>query len=352
MVQKAHELGIKVMLDGVFNHLGSYSTQWKDVIEKGPKSEYYDWFMVNEWPFDQKGGNAHKGKYYAFAFNDRMPKLNTSNVKVREYIISICAFWVKEYDIDAIRLDVANEISHRLCKEMRIALKAIKPDIYILGEVWDDSMNWLRGDEFDAVMNYPLREAISSFWLEEDYTKKAFEETINRCYTLYMQQTNDILFNLLDSHDTERISNRIPEKNKIHQQLAVFYTMPGSPCIYYGTEVLLKGAHDPDCRRCMPWQQIEEGKYDEDIAVVKRLMQLRKNEYLFRSRNFHFTNEIKNDRVLEYIKIDDYDHDKMAVILNCSKKPVEIKKPVGEILFDILYEDKVLQPNGVLIYKL
>ena len=352
MVSKAHELGIKVMLDGVFNHLGSHSMQWRDVVEKGPDSAYYDWFMVNEWPFDEKGGNAHKGKYYTFAFHDKMPKLNTSNPKVREYIINICAFWIKEYDIDAIRLDVANEISHRLCKEMRIALKEIKPDVYILGEVWNDSITWLRGDEFDAVMNYPLRETIFSFWLEENYTKKQFEEDINQCYTQYMQQTNDVLFNLLDSHDTERISNRIAEADKIYQQLAVLYTMPGSPCIYYGTEVLLKGAHDPDCRRCMPWQQIEEGLYDESIGIIRKLMHLRKNEDLFRSRNFHFTDNIPNDRVLEYIKIDDYDHDKMAVILNCSKESIKIDMPAGEILFSNLYKEEILQPNGILIYRI
>lgn len=352
MVGKAHELGIRVMLDGVFNHLGSHSMQWKDVVEKGTSSPYYDWFMVNEWPFDQKGGNAHKGKYYAFAFNDKMPKLNTSNPKVRQYIIDICAYWIKEYDIDAIRLDVANEISHRLCKEMRIALKSIKPDLYILGEVWNDSISWLRGDEFDAVMNYPLRETISAFWLEQNNTKRQFEEAINHCYTLYMQQTNDVLFNLLDSHDTERISNRICEADKIYQQLVVLYTMPGSPCIYYGTEVLLKGAHDPDCRRCMPWQQIDEGKYQESIELVKKLMRLRKNEYLFRSRNFHFTDQIDNDRILEYIKIDDYDHDKMAVILNCSNEEILLEQPVGEILFSNLYEAGIIKPNGALIYRI
>ena len=229
-------------------------------------------------------------------------------------------------------------------------MKELNSDIYILGEVWNDSINWLRGDEFDAVMNYPLGNAISDFWLEESYTKRDFEEDINRCYTLYMQQTNDVLFNLLDSHDTERISNRTPNKDKVYQQLTVLYTMPGCPCIYYGTEVLLKGSHDPDCRRCMPWKEIEEGKYDKSLDIVRALTGLRKNELLFRSRNFHFTNEFDNERILEYIKIDDYDNEKIAVVLNCSEEDLEIEK--DKVLFSNLYKSNKLKPNGILIYKL
>lgn len=349
-VNKAHQRGMRVMLDGVFNHEGRFSMKWQDVIEKGSASEYYDWFMVNEWPFDPKGNNAHKGRYYTFAFNDNMPKLNTSNPKVRQYIISICEYWVKTYDIDAIRLDVANEISHQLCKELRQRLKEIKPDFYILGEIWNDSINWLRGDEFDAVMNYPLAQTISDFWLEPSYTKKDFEEAMNRCYTLYMQQTNDVLFNLLDSHDTMRLSTKTPDKDKVYQQLAVLFTMPGSPCIYYGTEVLLEGEHDPDCRRCMPWEQIEQGEYEESLSIVSALTKLRKENPLFKSRNFHFTNAIDADRVLEYIKIDDYDHEKLGVILNCTDQAV-IPNISGEVLFSHLYQAKQLMPKGILIYK-
>jgi len=351
LVDKAHELGIKVMLDGVFNHTGREAKEWKDVIKNGPDSPYYDWFMVNEWPFDPNSWNTKAGKYYSFAFNDKMPKLNTSNPKVRKHIIDICEYWVKEYGIDGIRLDVANEVSHRFCKELRIRMKELNPDIYILGEVWNDSINWLRGDEFDAVMNYPLGNAISDFWLEESYTKSDFEEDINRCYTLYMQQNNDVLFNLLDSHDTIRLSTKTPDINKVYQQLTVLFTMPGSPCIFYGTEVLLQGGYDPDCRRCMPWKEIEAGMYEEHLAFVKSLTKLRKEEDLFRSRNFHFTNEINNDRVLEYIKIDDYDSKKIAVILNCDRESVEVSVK-GEILLSHLYKEDQLESGGILVVRL
>lgn len=129
---------------------------------------------------------------YVWIF-DNMPKLNTNNPAVRKYFIDICANWVENYHIDGLRLDVANEVSHRFCKELRARLKEINPDIYILGEIWHNALPWLRGDEFDAVMNYPLGESIKDFWIDKSQTNQDFEYTINRCYTNYMQQTNDVL---------------------------------------------------------------------------------------------------------------------------------------------------------------
>lgn len=350
LVSEAHNRGIRIMLDGVFNHSGQYFAPWLDVKEKGPQSEYWNWFMVNEWPFKQDGGCARAKQYYTFAFFDRMPKLNTNNPKVREYLINVCENWVKNYGVDGIRLDVANEISHTLCKELRTHLKAIKPDIYILGEIWHDAMPWLRGDEFDAVMNYPLGESIKDFWIDKSLTNEDFEFTINRCYTGYMQQTNDVLFNLLDSHDTKRLRSDVKNLDEYFQQLAVLFTMPGSPCIYYGTEIAMEGGHDPDCRRCMPWDDIDKGVYDERIQIIRSLLHLRREEPLLRSRNFHFPNKINKPRVIEFNKIgwlDNY----VEVIINCEEEDIEIPRE-GEILFARHYIDSTLLRSGILIRKI
>lgn len=350
LVGEAHKRGIRVMLDGVFNHSGAEFTPWKDVVEKGPDSEYYDWFMIREWPFDFESGAARNKQYYSFAFFDRMPKLNTNNPKVRDYLIKVCEDWVRKYDVDGIRLDVANEISHVFCKELRRKMKAIKPDIYILGEIWHDSMPWLRGDEFDAVMNYPLGQSIKDFWIDKSLSNEDFEFTINRCYTGYMQQTNDVLFNLLDSHDTKRLRSDVKNMDEFFQQLAVLFTMPGSPCIYYGTEIAMEGGHDPDCRRCMPWGKIEAGEFDERIEMVRSLIKLRKSEPLLRDRNFHFPNKINRRRVIEFTKVgwmDNY----VEVIINCEEEDIEIPKE-GEVLYKRHYIDSTLLKNGILIRKI
>lgn len=350
LVDEAHNRGIRVMMDGVFNHCGPNFKPWLDVLEKGEKSEFFDWFMINEYPFDYGKGAAKKKQYYTFAFFDGMPKLDTNNPKVRAYFIDLCVLWATKYKVDGLRLDVANEISHVFCKELRNKMKEINPDFYILGEIWHDAMNWLRGDEFDAVMNYPLGQSIKDFWIDKSLTNEDFECTINRCYTGYMQQTNDALFNLLDSHDTIRLRSVVKNLDEFFQQLAVLFVMPGSPCIYYGTEIAMEGGFDPDCRRCMPWNKIEKGDYKERIEIISNLIKLRREEPLLKSRNFHFPNEFKRPRLIEMQKIGWVDR-YIEIYINCDEEDVEISKR-GEILFSRHYIDETLLRNGILIRKI
>lgn len=143
--------------------------------------------------------------------------------------MQVCEEWVQKFDIDGIRFDVGNEVSHRFLKRIREHLKMVKPDIYLLGEIWHDASQWLQGDEYDSVMNYPLLSGIHDFFLDKTMKKEEFEFMVNRCYTMYMQQNNDVLFNLLDSHDTERLMNRFHDLDKFYQQLAILFTLPGSP---------------------------------------------------------------------------------------------------------------------------
>lgn len=356
LVKEAHKRGMRIMLDGVFNHSGKYFAPWLDVIEKGPESKYYHWFMINQWPMELGKGAAKKNQLYTFAFHDDMPKLNTNHEDVRKYLIDICGRWVEEYGVDAIRLDVANEVSHRFCKELRLHLKKINPEIYILGEIWHDAMPWLRGDEFDSVMNYPLGESIKDFWVDKKLNKTELEYTINRCYTRYMQQTNDVLFNLLDSHDTIRLMSHTKNLDDFYQQVVLLFTMPGSPCIYYGTEIAMEGEHDPDCRRCMPWIEIEAGIHDEKIETMKEIIALRKKEPLLQSRNFHFTTEYENPRVIEFQKLGWIDH-YIDIIINADDQDIEICDG-GEVLFSRYYQSAdatlnpgILKSKGILIRK-
>ena len=350
LVKEAHSHNIRVMVDGVFNHSGPLFAPWLDVVKKGPESAYFDWFMVNHWPIDFSEKCASgSGQYFSFAFCDYMPKLNTNNPDVIEYFVSVCEQWIKDYDIDGIRLDVANEVSHLFCKILRQRLKAIKPDIYILGEIWHDSMPWLRGDEFDAVMNYPLAESLKDFWIDKNLTNDDFEYMVNRCYHMYMQQVNDVLFNMLDSHDTKRLRSGAENIDVFYQQLLILFTMPGSPCIYYGTEIAMEGGHDPDCRRIMPWDEIEKGIYDERIEVIRSLIRLRLCEPLMRSRDFHFPKAAKQSRLVEYRKIGKADY-YIEVFANCGQIDVEVLKR-GEILFERKFKNNILSPYGVLVQR-
>ena len=345
LVEKAHSKDIKIMLDGVFNHCGKEFPLWQDVLKNGPDSKYYNWFMINKWPIDTTKKGTEDKSFYSFAFTSNMPKLNTNNQEVVNYILDICEYWVKEFDIDGWRLDVANEISHYLCKEIRKRLKAIKPDIYILGEIWHDSIEWLRGDEFDSVMNYPLQSAITSFWKNTSMTNVEFMRKVNRCYETYMEQTNNVLFNLLDSHDTDRLIHRVEDENIFWQQLTILFTLVGSPCIFYGTEIALEGAYDPDCRACMPWDKIEQGIYNDKIEKLKKLINIRKEIEAFRNNNIEFLNEKENTRVIKYYKKDN--KQKFLITINASDKDinVEYKKEI----FSNLLNGNILSPKGILI---
>lgn len=216
-VKEAHEHGIRVMVDAVFNHCGKDFRPWLDVKEKGETSPFADWFMVNDWNALNKETSTRDGRYYSFAFADKMPKLNTNSKEVIWYFQKVREEWIRNYDIDGIRFDVGNEVSHRFLKRIREHVKKIKPDIYLLGEIWHDASQWLLGDEYDSVMNYPLMSGIHDFFIDPTMKKQDFEFMVNRCYTMYMQQCNNVLFNLLDSHDTERLMNRFHDLDVFYQ---------------------------------------------------------------------------------------------------------------------------------------
>lgn len=145
-------------------------------------------------------------------------------------------------------------------------------------------------------MNYPFAAAIREFWYQPEKTKSDLEEAIHENLVRYMRQTTEVLFNLLDSHDTDRLIHQTGgNQDLFFQQLAMLFTMPGSPCIYYGTEIAIEGGADPDCRRCMPWDQIAQGNYAEVTEQVKQLIALRK-EPAARSVEITFENNNSADR--------------------------------------------------------
>ena len=355
LVKEAHENGIRVMLDAVFNHTGADHPMWKDVMEKGQASEYADWYMINRWPLEM-GRDTRDGRYYSFAFAEYMPKLNTSNPKVQEYLLDIIRFWIETFDIDGLRFDVGNEISHSFLRAIRYMTDHMKEDFYLLGEIWHDSISWLEGNEYNSVMNYPLSTAIADFWVYKSRGRETFEYDINRCFTMYYSQVNDVLFNLLDSHDTNRLLEKAGGNIDVfYQQLAVLFTMPGSPCIYYGTEVAMEGSFDPDCRRCMPWDEIECGAKDAELSEMKALIDMRKRLQSCKSRNFHFPNDIPKDRVISYIKIGE--EESLQIYLSCEEEDVDIDiSSFSEVVYSRKWSAGsdglgTLSSNGILILK-
>ena len=349
LVEQAHQRGMKIMLDAVFNHIGSQSPQWQDVIENGEESAYKDWFHIQQFPVTtDKLANKRELPYHAFGFEDYMPKLNTANPEVKDYLLKVATYWIEEFDIDAWRLDVANEIDHQFWRDFRKTVLAKKPDLYILGEVWHTSQPWLNGDEFHAVMNYPLSDSIKDYFLRDIKKTDQFIDEINGQSMYYKQQISEVMFNLLDSHDTERILWTANEDAQlVKSALAFLFLQKGTPCIYYGTELALTGGPDPDCRRCMPWERVSS---DNDMLnFMKQLIKIRKHASATIHHGKHRLKEIKQDVVALEWK---YDGQILKVILNQSKEDYIVEKEAVSLASNCqeLENQLVISPKGFVIF--
>ncbi|VPQ68926.1 neopullulanase [Streptococcus pneumoniae] len=323
LVDQAHHRGMKVMLDAVFNHIGSPVTTEKLV-------------------------NKRDLPYHVFGFEDYMPKLNTANPEVKNYLLKVATYWIEEFNIDAWRLDVANEIDHQFWKDFRKAVLAKNPDLYILGEVWHTSQPWLNGDEFHAVMNYPLSDSIKDYFLRGIKKTDQFIDEINGESMYYKQQISEVMFNLLDSHDTERILWTANEDVQlVKSALAFLFLQKGTPCIYYGTELALTGGPDPDCRRCMPWERVSS---DNDMLnFMKRLIKIRKYASVIISHGKYSLQEIKSDLVALEWK---YEGRILKAIFNQSTEDYLLEKEAVALASNCqeLENQLVISPDGFVIF--
>lgn len=345
LVKRAHSLGIKVMVDAVFNHTSRDFFAFKDVLKNGQSSEYYNWYYINSPEF-AKSGNTKDGRYYSFAFVSDMPKLNTNNKAVVDYFTDVCKKWISMFEIDGIRFDVGNEISHSFIKHLNLELKAVKPDIFLLGEIWTDSSSYLAGDEYDSVMNYPFMFSLDTFFKDKSLCTKDFVHQINYCYSLYKDQTNRVIFNQLDSHDVGRIITRAGSYDSFIQQMAILMTMPGSPCIYYGTEFALDGQNDPYNRKPMPWKYLDCSEHQSVFNQIKALIAVRKLDCFKSEQPFDFVN-MDTQRLIHYTRGTEQ---KGSVYINDSDRDVEIyENSDSKIVFSHKYSDSKLKKGGVLV---
>lgn len=278
LVDEAHKRDIKIMLDAVFNHMGTNNEYWQDVVANGKESKYSDWFHIHKYPvydkpFDQLDGRDLN--YETFGRTKHMPKVNTANKEVIEYFMKVGKYWVEEFAIDAWRIDVANEVDHEFWRRFRQEVKSVNDDVYLLGEVWHDALPWLKGDQFDAAMNYPLTEAMIHYFCSNDIDKYAFKEAVDKIKVSYPAQVTENNFNLLDSHDTSRLLTIADgSEEKIKLAYLFMFTQLGSPCIYYGSEIPMagiKGNGSEDHRSCMTFNHTNKSFYH----FMKRLIAMR-----------------------------------------------------------------------------
>ncbi len=301
LLAETRRRGMRVVLDGVFNHASRGFFQFNHILECGKKSPYLDWFRVKDFPL-----NAYSGKpnYDCWIGLPALPEFNFANPQVRRFILDIARYWLDE-GIDGWRLDVPFCVDDdAFWQEFRQVVKRANPQAYITGEIPWDAQRWLRGDQFDGVMNYLLTYACWGFFggkgldmhLVGDWYKNApdyyqtreapaFAETVTRLLGHYPLPAVHAQMNLLDSHDTARFLSLAGGDKRLQRLAATFlFTYPGAPCVYYGDEIGLEGGKDPDNRRAFPW---DEKRWDLDLrAHYQQLIALRKQVAALRSGEF------------------------------------------------------------------
>ena len=333
LLDAAHGRGMRVILDGVFNHTGRGFWPFHHVLETGAGSPYRSWFYFDQdgldhhkpidaypagrlrtgWPRDepwpgQADANAASARlrlgYDAWWGMPALPKLNVGEPEVREYLWGVAEHWLR-FGIDGWRLDVPAEIDDRsFWQEFRRRCRAINPEAYLVGEIWHVAPDWLTGDRFDALMNYPLAEAIIGFVggasLNEPLLRShheygrvtrldgpAFAALLGRLLSDYDPATIAAQLNLLGSHDTPRVLSLLGGDVEA-MELAVLLqaTLPGAPCVYYGDEVGLTGGKDPESRKAFPW---DPARWESDLLDATRAaFGLRRAERALRSDGVAF----------------------------------------------------------------
>lgn len=291
LVEKAHEKGMRVVLDAVFNHVSHDFARFKDVMKKGKKSKYFDWFVIDGEKIRQAPPN-----YACFGDCEYMPKLNTCNKEVQNYLVDVMLYWMKECDVDGWRLDVSDEISHGFWRKVREAVKSQKSDSALIGENWHNSESFLRGDQFDSIMNYALTKRMMDFWVDESIDEKQLADRLNSLYMRYSDVTNNMMFNLLDSHDTARFFTKVnKDRNRLLCAIATLVFLPGSFNLYYGTDILLEGEYDPDCRRTFDFSKLQEKDIIDFQISLKEVLKLKRQPAI---KNGKLKIYSKNDAVV------------------------------------------------------
>lgn len=339
LIDEAHKRGIKVILDGVFNHASRGFFQFNHILETGKDSPYVDWFHIKGYPL-----NAYQGKpnYACWWDLPALPKLNTDNPQVRQYILDIARHWI-ELGADGWRLDVPFEIDDDVFwREFRDVCKAANPDAYIVGEIPCEGQRWLSGDQFDAVMNYQLTQAALAFFggkqIDTELAKgmmglgethqssaEAFAKRTEELLTIYPHEFALAQLNLLDSHDMPRFLSLV-QGNVKRLHLAYFFvlTYPGAPCIYYGDEIGLTGGRDPECRKTFPW---DEAAWNTDLRdKLKALIALRNTNPALRTGAYKVI--YAHDGVIAYLRKNE--DQTLLVVLNANDTPRTITIPANE----------------------
>ncbi len=335
LLDEAHRRGMRVVLDGVFNHCGRGFWAFHHIMENREKSPYINWFTTHGFPLNAYlDDRTSPARYTYWKSAPSLPKFNTNNPGARQYLLQVARHWL-DFGIDGWRLDAPEEIlDDDFWREFHLAVKSVNSQAYIVGEIWPSAQHWLQGDMFDGVMNYVITGPILGFFGGEQLNRtwnnreipllpldaQDFAQKIEAMFASYDWQINTTQLNMLDSHDMPRALWILKEdKRALQQAVLCQMSMPGAPCVYYGDEIGLSAGTDPHCRGAFPWQDPQS--WDHELhAFYKQAIALRRTYPALRTGDFTFIHT-QHKTVAYRRRLADQE---ILVIFNAARQPSHV----------------------------
>ncbi len=319
-VSECHNQGIKVILDGVFNHTGRDFFAFKDLKANRENSRYKDWYCnVNFWNNNEYNDGFSYDNWGGY---NLLVKLNQKNPEVKDYICDTIRFWVKEFDIDGIRLDAADVLDFDFMKALRGVANEVKQDFWLMGEVIHGDYNrWVNEGTLHSVTNYQLHKGLYSGLNDHNFFEIA--HTVKRLYGMGGNQPNKFkLYNFVDNHDVERIHTKLNNKAHFAPVHILMYTLPGIPSIYYGSEFGIDGRKerfsDDSLRPALNIEDYKNALTENPCTkLVAALGKVRQNtpslsygdynELFLTTRQYAYSRSIQSETVIVTLNNDDND---------------------------------------------
>ena len=312
-VQNCHEAGIRVILDAVFNHTGRDFFAFRDVRERREQSPYQWWYCnVNFWGNNSYGDGFSYDNWGGY---DLLPKLNLRHPDVCAYHLETVRFWVKEFDIDGLRLDVANQLDFDFLRELRKLADTVKPEFWLMGEVIHGEYGrWVNDAMLHSVTDYALHKALWSGHNDQNYFEIA--HTVQRTIRMLGSPAGS-LYTFADNHDEERIYTRLRNKAHFTPLHILLFTLPGTPSVYYGSEygiegVKYRGGPDDAIRPALTLEELKDNSCTELIALLGKIRSTRRvlaygdyRELYLRNRQFAFSRSAEGEEAVVAVNCDD-----------------------------------------------
>ena len=308
--QEVHRRGMRLILDAVFNHSGRDFFAFRDIKEKGQHSSFIDWYEGIR--FDRHSPKGDAFDYHTWAGHYSLPKFNLSNPSVREYLFEAVRFWIKEWDIDGLRLDAADHVRMDFWHDLRQLTTSLRPNFWLMGEVVHGQYHhWANIDHLHSVTNYEAYKGLYSSLNDKNYFEIA--HTLQRQFSVGGVYDNLHLYNFVDNHDVNRIASQLHQPQHLFPLYALLFSMPGVPSVYYGSEWGIKGQRtaysDQDLRPSINLDEMIQHAPEPNLPVfIQRLTHLRAglpalqtgdyHQAYISSQQFAFWRSIKCQRVL------------------------------------------------------